>query len=146
MITIIVLRSTIRRNALRLAPLLLVGLFAGTPSKFSFSRDTLLSKRQSTDEYYETTYRMFQDHWLFGVGYGRVLKEWAKYFPEGEFKVRELEDGNHSSCLGILAELGIFGFLSYVGVILFSFWVCIGAYRQSKREQWLLKDAVSLSD
>ncbi len=140
MATTLLLKTPMRRNSMVLACLLVVGFFSGAGSKFSSGEDTLFSRRQQTVEYryanYETTYNMFKDHWLFGVGYGRFLHEWDKYFPTGFSQVRELEDGNHSSLLGILAELGILGFLSYGGIILFSFLVCLRAYWHLKGEQW----------
>ena len=108
--------------------------------EFSISEKTLFSRRPQTVEYryanYDTSYNMFAKNSLFGTGYGTFLKEWSKYFSEGAFEVRELEDGNHSTLLGILAELGILGFVPYLGILVCALWVNLGAYRYLRGDRW----------
>ena len=62
----------------------MVAFFAGAGSKFSYSQETLFSRRQNTIEYRIsnnlTTYNMGMANPLTGVGYGNFMPMWSKYF------------------------------------------------------------------
>jgi O-antigen ligase len=128
------LRTPMRRNSMVLVALMLVGFVSGGASKFSLTGGTLFSQRQETVEYryanFDTAISMFKANPLFGVGYGQFLKNYQGYFGTQEAELtRDLNDGNHSTILGFLAELGLVGFTTYIAILGFSAGLCIKAYR-----------------
>src|SRR5271169_4519256 len=68
--------------------LVLVAFFAGIGSKFSFSGETLFSRRQNTIDYRlsnnKTTFNMGMANFVTGVGYGSFSSNWEKYFGSKE--------------------------------------------------------------
>jgi O-antigen ligase len=108
----------------------LVAFFAGVGSKFSFSGETLFSRRQNTVEYRmsnnKTTFNMGMANFLTGVGYGGFKANWAKYFGSEERELtRDLTDGNHNTYLGLFADLGFPGVALYVTLFGFVLRECI---------------------
>lgn len=120
---------------------LLVGVafFAGVGSKFSFSGDTLFSRRQNTIEYRmsnnETTYKMGMANFLTGVGYGKFGENWEKYFGSAQKELtKDLTDGNHNIYLGLFADLGFPGVALYVTIFGFILRDCVRKFRALDRE------------
>jgi O-antigen ligase len=110
--------------------LVLVSFFVGVGSKFSFQGETLFSKRQNTIDYRmsnnETTYKMGMANFLTGVGYGKFMSNWAKYFGSKEKELTvDLTDGNHNTYLGLFADLGFPGVALYVTLFGFVLKDCI---------------------
>jgi O-antigen ligase len=104
--------------------LIFAGFFSGVGSKFSFSGETLFSKRQNTIDYRlsnnKTTFNMGMANFFTGVGYGNFKSNWAKYFgSDARELTRDLTDGNHNTYLGLFADLGFPGVALYV--MLFGF-------------------------
>ncbi len=134
-----VLRTTMRRPMVKIVSFVTFMFFAGVATKFSISEDTLFSRRQNTVDYrwvnYETTLNMFKRNSLFGIGYGKFKEVWSDYFTTADaLIIRDLTDGNHSTVLGILAELGIVGLLPYLTVLLFATRVCTTSWSTLKGE------------
>jgi O-antigen ligase len=101
--------------------LLIVAFFAGAGSKFSSGGETLFSRRQNTIEYRmsnnETTFNMGMANPLTGVGYGNFKQTWRKYFGSKERELtKDLTDGNHNTYLGLFADMGFPGLLSFVAL------------------------------
>jgi O-antigen ligase len=126
-------RTNIRKSVRVLGFLILVVFLSGVGSKFSLFENSLFSERQETIEYrlanYATIFNMVKTHPLFGIGYGNFKAEWHNYFVSFA-DIGNLEDGNHSILLGILAELGIVGFSIYLLILVCSMWTCIATYRR----------------
>jgi O-antigen ligase len=142
MATLMSLRTSMRRTSAAVASIVFVGFLAGAGSKFSVFETTLFGARQDTVEYrlnnFQTAWSAFKINPMFGVGYGR-FREVAKRFAEDGASGRGLEDGNHSTALGILAELGITGFGLFVAILVCSGIVCLAAHRRLKDERWELE-------
>jgi O-antigen ligase len=134
------LRTSVRSGAAFISAAVLIGFLSGVGSKFSISEQTLFSRRQNTVDYrldnYQTAWNAFTKNPLFGVGYGRFHLEWSSYFNEAESRTQGLDDGNHSTPLGILAELGATGFVPFVATIVCAFIVCVAAYGRTKNDEY----------
>src|SRR5208282_1000256 len=109
---------------------ILVAFFAGAGSKFSYSGETLFSRRQNTIDYRlsnnETTFRMGMANPLTGVGYGSFNSNWTKYFGDKEKQLTaDLTDGNHNTFLGLFADLGLPGVALYVALFGYLFRDCL---------------------
>ncbi len=133
------LRTTMRRTAVIVGCATLIGFLSGIGGKFSPYENTLFARRQDTVENridnYEITWAMFKKNPVFGIGYGRFRSEWSNYFDE-ETALTTWNDGNHSTIMGILAELGIIGFTTFVAILACSVMVCITAYRHLREDRW----------
>jgi O-antigen ligase len=109
-------RTGLRRLARNLALCLLAVALTGVASKLSLYQKSLFSRRQETVEYRRTNLqaglRTFQEHPLFGVGYGGF----AKRMHEGDvgFDEKALASGNENTWLGISVDMGLIGLLPYV--------------------------------
>src|SRR5947209_6291261 len=72
------------RQSRVIAIVVLIAFFVGVGSKFSFSGDTLFSRRQNTIDYLlsnnETTLKMGMDNFVTAVGYGKFASSWLNYF------------------------------------------------------------------
>lgn len=138
--TLFSLRTTMRRTSAMVGCAILFGFLSGVAGKFSAYEDTLFARRQNTVDYrldnYQITWRMFEKNPLFGIGFGRFRQEWPNYFDKVDSRTRDLIDGNHTTLLGILAELGITGFAIFAAIIVCSAIVCITAYRQLNEDRW----------
>ena len=138
--TLFSLRTTMRRTSAMVGCAILFGFLSGVAGKFSAYEETLFSRRQNTVDYrldnYQITWRMFEKNPLFGIGFGRFRQEWPNYFDKVDARTRDLIDGNHTTLLGILAELGITGFAIFAAIIVCSAIVCIAAYRQLNEDRW----------
>ena len=133
------LRTTMRRTAVIVGCATLIGFVSGIGGKFSPYENTLFARRQHTVDNridnYEITWAMFKKNPVFGIGYGRFRSEWSNYFDE-ETALTTWNDGNHSTIMGILAELGIIGFMTFVAILACSVMVCITAYRHLREDRW----------
>ena len=125
---------------------LLVAFFAGVGSKFSFSGETLFSRRQNTIDYRmsnnETTYNMGMANPLTGVGYGKFKATWKKYFGSAAQELtKDLTDGNHNIYLGLFADTGFPGLILFVMLYGYILKECIRIRRaldpgDSSNETW----------
>ena len=118
--------------------LVALAFFAGVGSKFSFSGDTLFSRRQNTIDYRmsnnQTTFNMGMANFVTGVGYGKFGKNWEKYFGSREKELtKDLTDGNHNIYLGLFADLGFPGVALYVAIFGFVLKECIRIRRSLDR-------------
>lgn len=114
-------KTNLRRVSAVIAVLVLGVFITGVGTKFSLSEGTLFGKRKQTIDYrlvnYLTTYKMFRDNPVMGIGYGNFRHAWPLYVtPIPGMDVEELSDGNHNTFLGILAEVGLIGFVLYMGI------------------------------
>jgi O-antigen ligase len=139
--TLAVLKTPARKTGAIICGVVLVAFVAGIGSKFSISGDTLFSRRQNTVEArfdnYEIAWRAFNAHPVFGLGYGKLKAEWSHYFSaSNSYLGIGLDDGNHSTILGILAELGIVGAVPYLLIVACAAIVCVNAYRGVGGEEW----------
>lgn len=119
--------------------LVAAAFFAGVGSKFSFSGDTLFSRRLNTIDYRmsnnETTFNMGMANFFTGVGYGKFGENWEKYFGSAQRELtKDLTDGNHNIYLGLFADLGFPGVALYVTMFGFILRDCIRARRYLSRE------------
>jgi O-antigen ligase len=109
-------RTGLRKPVRNLALCLLAVALTGMASKFSVYQKSLFSRRPETVEYrrinLQAGLKVFQEHPLFGIGYGGF----AKRMREGAvgFDEKALASGNENTWLGILVDLGLIGFLPYV--------------------------------
>ena len=136
--TLVSLRTPLRRIATPVAGVLLVAFVLGIGSKFSLSDATLFSRRLQTVDYrldnYQIAWDAFKANPWFGVGYGMFFNEWRNYADLNHSRVGiGLADGNHSTWLGILAELGLAGALPFTALVACAAIMCFSAYRQLKR-------------
>src|SRR6266850_894167 len=133
------LRTTMRRTAVIVGCATLIGFLSGIGGKFSPYENTLFARRQHTVDNridnYEITWAMFKKNPVFGIGYGRFRSEWSNYFDE-ETALTTWNDGNHSTIMGILAELGIIGVTTFIAILACSVMVCITAYRHLREDRW----------
>jgi putative inorganic carbon (hco3(-)) transporter len=112
-----------------------LGFLSGVGTHFSFWEDaTLFSRRQNTVSYRKvnnlTTLEMGKAHPIFGIGFGNFRHAWPQYFrPEGS-DVRDLDDGNHNTFLGLFAETGLVGLIPYLMILYYMFRVGLRVYRQ----------------
>jgi len=114
--------------------LLMVAFFAGAGSKFSYSQETLFSRRQNTIEYRIsnnlTTYNMGMANPLTGVGYGNFMPMWSKYFDgKAEELTKDLTDGNHNTFLGLFADMGFPGVLLYTALFVYLLRECFRIWK-----------------
>jgi len=133
-VTFVALRSPLRRPGVTVIGLLLLIFVVGIGSKFSAYQQTLFSRRQSTVDYrldnYDIAWTAFKNHPLFGLGYGEFQREWAEYADlRNSRRGVGLDDGNHSTLLGILAELGLAGGIPFVSMVAAACFMCFSAYR-----------------
>jgi O-antigen ligase len=141
--TLFLVRGQMRKPAGIILCILALAFVAGVGSMFSLYENTLFSKRPETIDYrfanYATTFNMFSRNPLFGIGYGNFNKLWTQYFV-GANDIGNLEDGNHSTLLGIFAELGLLGFTLYAGILLCALRTCISAFRHLKQAHAFERD------
>src|SRR3989449_9457572 len=71
-------------------------------------------------------------HPIFGVGFGNFKLLWPKYFEEIDPEVRELDDGNHNTFLGLFAEVGLVGLIPYLMIFYYMFRVGLRVYRKGE--------------
>jgi O-antigen ligase len=134
------LRTKMRQTAAMVTLTIVFGFLTGAAGKFSAYESTLFSRRQNTVDYrvdnYRITWTMFEKNPIFGIGFGRFRQEWANYFDRSESLTRDLFDGNHTTLLGILAELGLIGFSAFAAIILCSATLVMTAYRNLSDDRW----------
>jgi hypothetical protein len=133
---LIIAKTNMRQIAIVIIGIILLGFFSGINSKFSFwSQKTLFSKRQETVNYRKvnnlTTLDMGKANPIFGVGFGSFVHEWQQYFhPIDDAGIRDLTDGNHNTFLGLFAEVGVVGLISYLMIFYYMFRVGLRVYRK----------------
>ncbi len=130
--------SVVGRRAVALAALV---YFSGVFSKFSVYEETLFSKRSETVDYrfanYATTWEMFKRNPLFGIGYGNFNRMWRNYFVSDDSgEIRDLADGNNTTFLAILGEMGLIGFTSYFLIFVCAGKMCWTAYFRLRGDNW----------
>jgi O-antigen ligase len=114
-----------------------VAFLSGVGTHFSFWEDaTLFSRRQNTVSYRKvnnrTTLEMGKANPIFGIGFGNFRSAWPQYFrPEGS-DVRDLDDGNHNTFLGLFAETGLVGLILYLMIFYYMFRVGLRVYRKGE--------------
>jgi O-antigen ligase len=133
--TFLILRTSLRKVSATIISVLFVAFLLGIGSKFSMFDQTLFSRRQNTVDYrldnYEFAWRAFKAHPLFGLGYGKFQSEWSNYADLRNSRLGiGLDDGNHSTLLGILADLGLVGAIPFIGMLASGGFVCVSAYRK----------------
>lgn len=127
------------RPSRAIAIVVTLAFFAGVGSKFSFSGDTLFSRRLNTIDYRlsnnETTYKMGMANFVTGVGYGKFGSNWQKYFTSKQAELtKDLTDGNHNTYLGLFADLGFPGVALYVTLFWFVLRDCVRIRNRLERE------------
>jgi O-antigen ligase len=137
LVLVTVSRTRMRRASVLFIALIFVGFFGGLTTHFSFWENaTLFSRRQNTVNYRLvddlTTMEMGRRNPLFGVGFGNFFKEWPKYFqPIPGSGIRDLEDGNHNTFLGLFAEVGLAGLVPFLMLLYLMFKTGRRVYRRS---------------
>jgi O-antigen ligase len=116
----------------------LLGFLSGVGSHFSFWETTMFSRRQNTVEYRKvnllTSLAMIKANPIFGIGFGNYRSMWPQYFqPVEGIDLRELDDGNHNTFLGLFAETGLVGFLSYLIIFYYMLRVGLQVYRKGEQ-------------
>jgi O-antigen ligase len=142
--TFVALRSAMRRSATWICCALIVGFVLGVGSKFSIREQSLFARRQNTVDNrldnFGIAWNAFKANPAFGLGYGKFATEWYRYYDRGSSRLGiGMDDGNHSTVLGLLADVGLAGTLPWAGVIACSVLVCFGAYRHLRGEQLVLE-------
>jgi O-antigen ligase len=142
--TFLILRTPLRRMSALVVGLLVVVFLAGVGSKFSLSERTLFSRRQNTvDSRFDTfqiAWDAFKAHPLVGLGYGKLTIEWSNYFERsGSHLGVGMDDGNHNTLLGILADLGVTGAIPFLGVFACAVIVVCAAYRSLRDAQSIVE-------
>jgi O-antigen ligase len=132
-------RTPMRKLAKGLIAVMILGFITGGASKFSLYQGTLFSKRAETVDYrwanYMVELSMFRDNPIFGIGYGNFTKKWREYFGGAESELTsDLADGNNTTLLGILAEMGLTGITLYIAILAIAWKICFSTYRQLKGE------------
>jgi O-antigen ligase len=115
-----------------------VGFFGGFTTHFSFwENSTLFSKRQETVNYRRvndlTTLAMGRANPIFGIGFGNFKSQWRQYFqPIEGTGIRDLEDGNHNTFLGLFAEVGLAGLIPFLMLFYYMFGAGLRVYRKGE--------------
>ena len=131
----LVLRTGHRMTAAAVIGTLACAFILGLGSKFSAFDDTLFSRRQKTIDYrldnYTFAWNAFKANPAVGLGYGRFRLEWSRYADLQNARLEAgLDDGNHSTLLGILADLGLAGGIPFIAMAISAALVCWTAYRR----------------
>jgi O-antigen ligase len=147
--TFLAFRTGMRRSAKWVCCALVVGFIAGVGSKFSISEQTLFTRRQNTVanrlDSFEIAWNAFKANPTFGLGYGKFATEWDRYYDRRSSRLGiGMDDGNHSTVLGLLADVGLFGTLPLIGAIGCAALVCLLAYRAFGGEPWSLEQQVAV--
>jgi putative inorganic carbon (hco3(-)) transporter len=134
--TFTLLRTPVRRHGTMIIVVLALAFLVGVGSKFSIADQTLFSRRQNTIDYrldnFEIAWSAFKAKPWFGLGFAKLRTEWADYADlRNSRRGVGLDDGNHSTLLGILAELGLAGTVPFFLALLGSWLMCITGYRRA---------------
>jgi O-antigen ligase len=138
LVVLAITKTEMKRVSRVIVGVALLGFLSGVGSHFSFWETTMFSRRQNTVDYRKvntvTSIAMGMANPIFGVGFGNYRSVWPKYFRyiEGS-DVRELDDGNHNTFLGLFAETGIIGITTYLIMFYYMFWVGLRVYRTGER-------------
>ena len=115
--------------------IVLIAFVAGVSSKFSLFQDTPFLQTAEPIENrldnYQMAWNAFKANPVLGLGYGKFMPgEICSTIdsPTSRLGVG-LDDGNHSTLLGISADLGVIGAFPILGSWLFGTLTCIAAYR-----------------
>jgi O-antigen ligase len=139
-VTLFAARTPMRKAITVFGWLILLGFLTGVTGRLSLYQETLFSRRPGSVDYrwdnYEAAWNMFKENPLFGLGYGRFQREVSEYSARLGIKEDLARGGNHSTMLGILAELGLTGLTLYVGVLMSAAIVCRNALRRLRDDRW----------
>jgi O-antigen ligase len=138
--TLLAGRTALRSVGAGVTAVVIAAFVIGIGSKFSVFDQTLFSRRQNTVDYrldnYQIAWNAFTSNPLFGTGYGRFQATWTKYADLRNSRLGTgLDDGNHSTLFGILAELGLAGAVPFVCAIAFAAFFSVTAYRHLREPQ-----------
>jgi O-antigen ligase len=133
-----------RRTVASLVAVMGIVFVLGVGSKFSVFEQSLFTRRQNTVDSrldnYQMAWNAFAANPMFGLGYGNFTLQWKDYFDRSSSRLRlGLDDGNHSTILGLLADLGIVGTVPFVLLVVASTLLCWMAYRRFKAGRSLLE-------
>jgi O-antigen ligase len=138
LIILAILKSHMRRVALGLVCVVMVGFLSGAGSRFSFwENTTLFGRRQNTIDYRKVNMmvnmEMIKANPIYGVGFGNWKTAWPQYFrPIEGVDIPDLSDGNHNTFLGRFAEVGLIGFVVYLLVFYHMTRIGLRVYRKSE--------------
>jgi O-antigen ligase len=138
LILLAIIKNHMRRIALGLVGVILVGFLAGAGSRFSIWEDTtLFGRRQNTVDYRKVNLmvnlEMIKANPIYGVGFGNWKTAWPQYFrPIEGVDIPDLSDGNHNTFLGRFAEVGLVGFVVYLLVFYHMLRIGLRVYRKSE--------------
>jgi len=83
--------------------------------------------------------RMFKDKPVFGFGPGTYMFKYAPYQVKSEKTIISTNEGNggnaHSEYLGPLSESGLFGFLSFLAIVITTMYTASKIYFKTKRRK-----------
>lgn len=106
-----------------------------------FTRSRLLSMFNKKDisnferlKLWKTGYIMFKENFWTGLGNGNYITRYPEYikkYPELSMYGRLFTV--HNSYIKVLAELGIFGGISFFGTYFMLFYLCVDAYKKTKK-------------
>jgi O-antigen ligase len=147
--TCLVLRTGMRRPAVMICSALVVAFLLGVGSKFSISERTLFTRRQNTVDNrldnFGIAWNAFKANPVFGLGYGKFQVSWQQYYEKANSRLGVgMDDGNHSTFLGLLADTGIVGTLPLAAAVATGAFLCFGAYRSFKDEQFALEQQLAI--
>ena len=130
-VTLLILHAPLRRAATATTCVLVLAFLLGVGSKFSISQDTLFSRRQQSIDYRLDNYQIAGTHSRRIDIRPRVWQTWARWHNSstGTRASRRTRQGNHSTVLGLLAELGLVGTIPYIGMVAGAAFVCFRSYR-----------------
>lgn len=143
-------KSRLRKPAMILCLICFIAFLTGIGNKLSFiENESLFSKRESTMHgriaNWITAWKMFTHNPLFGIGFGKYNQEFFNYYTEIEGIPLKAFDGNHNTFLGILAEVGVFGFGCFTAIYLGVTRQCIKTYRQFDTSQVFEKKIIVMT-
>lgn len=143
LIIMVFMSKSLRKPTFIIVAILIMGTIIGAGSKLSIWESSLFSRRQETIDYrkvnYYTDIEMIKDNTFWGIGYGKFTSEWPKYFNKTGIKlthdIKTLNDGNHNTFLGLLAEIGVVGFSIFILIYLNIFKDCLKALKKINDSQ-----------
>ncbi len=136
MLIIVLFANKLRPQVVSIILIVIFVFLLGLTSKFSFFEGTIFTKRESTVNdrivNYIIAIKMAEANPILGVGYGNFNAKWEDYYQDIDGIPFTSFDGNHNTYLGILAEVGIIGFIVYVLIFYYMIKMCFYEYNKSK--------------
>lgn len=81
-------------------------------------------------------FQIFEDHPIFGVGYGQNTKVLPEYYEKNKVAERTLVSHAHNQYLHLAAGTGVIGLLLYLLMWGFFFWTSILLWRNPNLDSW----------